>query len=61
MHQLSVRVLACLQESLEEGCSNVDGVVESFADVGIKVRSMVWNTDLIEVSHIFCSTSSCGE
>ena len=37
------------QETLEEGCKNVDEVVESFADVGIKDRSMVWNTDLIEV------------
>lgn len=37
------------QETLEEGCRNVDANVASFADVGIKDRSMVWNTDLIEV------------
>lgn len=35
-------------ESLADGCKHVDEVVESFADVGIKDRSMVWNTDLIE-------------
>ena len=42
-------VVIMLQESLEQGCKNVDDVVASFSDVGIKDRSMVWNTDLIEV------------
>jgi succinate dehydrogenase (ubiquinone) flavoprotein subunit len=37
------------QESLEEGCSKIDDIVESLKDVGLKDRSMVWNTDLVEV------------
>lgn len=43
------RQIMSVQESLADGCKHVDEVVESFADVGIKDRSMVWNTDLIEV------------
>ena len=27
----------------------MDEIVESFNDVGLKDRSMVWNTDLVEV------------
>lgn len=37
------------QESLAEGCTKVDEIVESFGDVGLQDRSMVWNTDLVEV------------
>lgn len=40
---------AAAQESLQEGCQKVDEIVESFGDVGLKDRSMVWNTDLVEV------------
>ncbi|CAL5228603.1 g11764 [Coccomyxa viridis] len=36
------------QETLEEGCKKIDDIVESFGDVGLKDRSMVWNTDLVE-------------
>ena len=36
------------QESLEHGCKQMDECVESFAQVGTKDRSMVWNTDLME-------------
>ena len=43
-----------MQETLEEGCRNIDADVASFADVGIKDRSMVWNTDLIEVRLRVC-------
>ncbi len=32
----------------QEGCEAVDEVVASYADVGIKDRSLVWNTDLME-------------
>ena len=36
------------QSNLEAGCKKVMEVCESFSDVGITDRSMVWNTDLIE-------------
>jgi len=36
------------QETLAEGCSQIDAVVEEFEHVGIKDRTLVWNTDLIE-------------
>jgi len=36
------------QETLEEGCTEVDQWVESFKDVNVKDKSLVWNTDLIE-------------
>ncbi|MEX1064329.1 MAG: succinate dehydrogenase flavoprotein subunit, partial [Aquisalimonadaceae bacterium] len=35
-------------ETLEEGCSKVRQVFESFADVSVSDRSLVWNSDLIE-------------
>ncbi len=35
-------------ESLAEGCEKMDEVFASFSDVGIKDRSLVWNSDLIE-------------
>lgn len=35
-------------ESLREGAQQIDEVVQSFKDVRITDRSMVWNTDLIE-------------
>mmetsp|Transcript_19916 Transcript_19916/g.79397 ORF Transcript_19916/g.79397 Transcript_19916/m.79397 type:complete len:635 (+) Transcript_19916:98-2002(+) len=34
--------------SLEAGAQKIDAVVDSFADVGIQDRSLIWNTDLIE-------------
>ena len=40
---------APVQETLEEGCKKIDDIVESFDDVGLRDRSMVWNTDLVEV------------
>ena len=43
------RAPAILQETLEEGCKKIDDIVESFDDVGLRDRSMVWNTDLVEV------------
>ena len=36
------------QETLENGCKEIDECVASFEDVGIQDRSMVWNTDLVE-------------
>jgi succinate dehydrogenase / fumarate reductase, flavoprotein subunit len=35
-------------EVLREGCGKLAGVYESFADVGLSDRTMVWNTDLVE-------------
>lgn len=36
------------QEALDEGVKKVAEVDASFADVGIKDRSMIWNSDLVE-------------
>ena len=41
-----------LQETLEEGCKKIDSIVESFGDVGLQDRSMVWNTDLMEAMEL---------
>jgi succinate dehydrogenase / fumarate reductase flavoprotein subunit len=35
-------------ETLEHGCARLAQTVESFADVRVSDRSLVWNTDLIE-------------
>ncbi len=35
-------------EVLEEGCKKIHEVYESFADVKVTDRSLIWNTDLIE-------------
>jgi succinate dehydrogenase / fumarate reductase flavoprotein subunit len=35
-------------ESLKEGCDKISKVRESFKDVGVSDRSLVWNSDLIE-------------
>ncbi|CAA2981046.1 succinate dehydrogenase [ubiquinone] flavo subunit 1, mitochondrial, partial [Olea europaea subsp. europaea] len=36
------------QETLEEGCQLIDKAWESFYDVKLKDRSLIWNSDLIE-------------
>ncbi|POO02543.1 Succinate dehydrogenase, flavoprotein subunit [Trema orientale] len=36
------------QETLEEGCNLIDKTWESFHDVKVKDRSLIWNSDLIE-------------
>ncbi|EPS73346.1 hypothetical protein M569_01410, partial [Genlisea aurea] len=36
------------QETLEEGCQLIDEAWESFSDVKLKDRSLIWNSDLIE-------------
>ena len=36
------------QESLDEGVAKVEDVDSSFADVGTRDRSMIWNSDLVE-------------
>jgi len=36
-------------ETLEEGCQLIDKAWESFHDVQLKDRSLIWNSDLIEV------------
>jgi len=35
-------------ESLKEGCEKISKVYDSFKDVGVSDRSLVWNSDLIE-------------
>ncbi len=35
-------------ESLGEGVRNLDAVYQSFGDVGVADRSLIWNTDLVE-------------
>ncbi|KAB1226308.1 Succinate dehydrogenase [ubiquinone] flavoprotein subunit 1, mitochondrial [Morella rubra] len=37
-----------VQETLEEGCHLIDKAWESFPDVKLKDRSLIWNSDLIE-------------
>ncbi|TVY18542.1 putative succinate dehydrogenase [ubiquinone] flavoprotein subunit [Lachnellula arida] len=37
-----------MQESLEEGVKKINEVDQTFKDVGIKDRSMIWNSDLVE-------------
>ena len=46
---LLLTAFGMLQETLEEGCEKIDEIVESFGQVGLRDRSMVWNTDLVEV------------
>ncbi|KAF5391359.1 hypothetical protein D9757_002024 [Collybiopsis confluens] len=36
------------QETLDEGVQKVSDIYKNFADVGIKDRSMIWNSDLVE-------------
>lgn len=36
------------QETLEEGCTLIDETWNSFADVKVTDRSLIWNSDLIE-------------
>ena len=36
------------QETLEEGCVEIDQWVGAFEDVNVTDKSLVWNTDLIE-------------
>ncbi|KAE8685391.1 Succinate dehydrogenase flavoprotein subunit [Hibiscus syriacus] len=36
------------QETLEEGCQLIDKTWESFHDISLKDRSLIWNSDLIE-------------
>jgi succinate dehydrogenase / fumarate reductase flavoprotein subunit len=35
-------------ESLREGCSKIDATVASYRELGIKDRSLIWNSDLVE-------------
>ncbi|TRM57552.1 FAD binding domain-containing protein [Schizophyllum amplum] len=37
-----------MQESLDEGVEKVKAIYETYKDVGIKDRGMIWNTDLVE-------------
>lgn len=37
-----------VQDTLEEGCKKISQIYDSYKDVGISDRSLVWNTDLIE-------------
>ena len=36
------------QDSLLEGISKINNVVNSFSDVGVSDKSLIWNTDLVE-------------
>lgn len=40
------------QETLEDGKRNIDECVESYKDVAIKDKGLVWNTDLIEAMEL---------
>ena len=39
-------------EIIEEGIEKLKGVIDSFEDVGVADRSMVWNTDLVETMEL---------
>jgi succinate dehydrogenase / fumarate reductase, flavoprotein subunit len=39
-------------EILEEGKRKIDAVYQNMADIGIKDRSLIWNTDLIETMEL---------
>jgi len=36
------------QQVLSEGIAEVDGTFDMFGNIGVKDRSMIWNTDLVE-------------
>lgn len=36
------------QQSLDEGCNNLDKVISGRPDIRVKDRSMIWNSDLME-------------
>lgn len=36
------------EKTLKEGCDKIDEVYESFKDVKINDKGLVWNTDLLE-------------
>jgi len=36
------------EEILQEGCEKISKIWDSFADVGVSDRSLVWNSDLVE-------------
>ncbi|MGJ8668836.1 MAG: succinate dehydrogenase flavoprotein subunit [Oceanococcus sp.] len=39
-------------EIIEEGLEKLKGVIDSFEDVGVADRSMIWNTDLVETMEL---------
>jgi succinate dehydrogenase/fumarate reductase flavoprotein subunit len=41
-----------IQKTLEEGCKKMDEVYESYHDVKIADKGLVWNTDLIEAMEL---------
>ena len=41
-------VCCCVQDTLEAGCAAIDDVVDQTSSLGLKDRSTVWNTDLVE-------------
>ncbi|KAK9828846.1 hypothetical protein WJX72_002385 [[Myrmecia] bisecta] len=40
------------EETLQDGCKKIDDCVDSFEQIGIQDRSMVWNTDLLEAMEL---------
>lgn len=41
-----------VQETLEAGCAALDAVVDQYSSLGLKDRSTVWNTDLVEAMEL---------
>lgn len=41
-----------MQETLAEGCTQMDAVLDAKADIKLSDRSMVWNTDLVEAMEL---------
>ena len=49
------------QETLAEGCKELDEIVSSFQDVRVTDRTKAWNTDLIEtleLQNLLCQASA---
>jgi succinate dehydrogenase (ubiquinone) flavoprotein subunit len=48
------------QQSLSEGVTKIDAIVDSYKDIGISDRSLIWNTDLIEsleLDNLLCQSA----
>jgi succinate dehydrogenase (ubiquinone) flavoprotein subunit len=41
-----------VQETLASGCKEIDRVVDSRADLGLKDCGLIWNTDLVEAMEL---------
>ena len=45
------------QKSMEEGVEKLHGVIESFDQVAVSDRSMIWNSDLVDAAYLILLVS----